>query len=70
MEYTGCQIKCSCGGVVCQVAEDGIWYILTERNTIIFRGICSECEQLVKVEREIATLWMLCPTKADHAHLN
>jgi hypothetical protein len=69
MSAINCVIKCKCGGTVCQVAEDGTWYTLTERSTIVFRGICSDCEQLVRVEREITTLLLLCPTGADQ-HVN
>lgn len=54
-----CTIKCSCGGTVCQTTEDGVWYYTTEDNDIIFRGICSDCENVVSVIRSIASLFFL-----------
>lgn len=62
-----CIVKCSCGGKV-EYLNDGVFYILTERNTVIFQGTCSSCLELVKVEREIATLFLMCPTEERRVH--
>ena len=66
-----CIIKCECGGdVEVLPREDGhhIYYVLTSDLTIIFRGTCSQCHEGVRVEREIQTLLMMCPTLSGQAN--
>lgn len=67
MSALGCKIMCkSCGvGHVVRLPDDGIYYVLTDDNTIIWRGICGHCEEGVSVERSIVELLMMCPTKTD-----
>ncbi len=62
MELYGCQIRCKCGGHV-EVLIDGVYYLLTEKYTIIFRGICNSCGDDVAVERDILSLMVMCPNK-------
>lgn len=65
MKAVACMIACPCGGEVVQLPyEHGhhVYYQLTERSTIIFSGICSDCGDGVKVERDILSLVLHCPT--------
>lgn len=65
MSAIGCRIMCQCGGNVDRLPDDGIYYVLTEDNTIIWRGICGTCGEAVRVERDIVELIMMCPTKEN-----
>ena len=62
MNAVSCILLCQCGGHVSYLHED-IYYVLTEKRTIIFRGVCSLCGELVKVERDILSLILTCPNK-------
>lgn len=48
--------------------EDQVYYILTPRHTIIFRGICGGCGESVRVERGIMELIMICPGDGKKAN--
>lgn len=65
MKIVACRVVCPCGGVVCQVSQDGAWYHLTDKHEIIFRGHCAECNELIEVKREISSLYLMCPDKPD-----
>ncbi len=64
MDHVGCSIQCRCGGIVIRLLEDEAYYWLTERHTIIFRGYCNMCNEVVSGERDILGLMLLCPSKA------
>lgn len=55
-----CMLKCTCGGTV-ESLVDQIYYILTEDNCIIFRGVCNTCGENAQVKRDILSLIFLCP---------
>lgn len=57
-----CKIMCSCGGTATKLPEDGVYYVLTDENTILFRGFCNACGEGVRVEKPIAELFFHCPT--------
>ena len=61
MKVVCCAVQCSCGGTVKRLTDDGVFYMLTPQHHIIFTGICEDCEEPVKVERDILSLMMLCP---------
>lgn len=61
MTDIACRINCKCGGLVIRLDEDGIYYILTDQHTIIFRGICNECGRMVNVEKHILALYLNAP---------
>lgn len=62
MEMVGCRVQCKCGGHV-ELLDEGVYYILTENHTIIFRGVCNTCGDGVRVERDILSLMLSCPNK-------
>lgn len=64
MKMTGFVLTCSCGGAVKRVLRDNYFYVLTERQTIIFRGVCSECGEGVTVEHMLDYLRLMCPTSS------
>jgi hypothetical protein len=51
---------CSCGGVATTL-PDGVYYILTDAHEIVFRGICNQCGEGVRVTKPIVDLIMHCP---------
>ena len=65
MTGVGCKVQCSCGGYVFRLREDDVLYVLTENETIIFLGICGGCGETVRVERDIRSLFLMCPNKKD-----
>lgn len=58
---TKCIIKCRCGGHIQVLPEDGVYYTLTEEKTIIFRGYCIKCQELVQLQQSILELLLHCP---------
>ena len=61
MKYVACVIHCSCSGRVERLVE-GVAYVLTDKQTIVFGGICSQCGSPVQVEKPITTLMLHCPS--------
>ena len=68
MKSIACRIVCPCGGFVHVIMEDGAYYILTERHTIIFQGRCNKCFESVKVEMPILELMLHCPSNDKHVN--
>lgn len=62
-----CQIVCQCGGRV-ETLNDGTYYVLTDKHTIIFLGLCNRCHEGVRVEKPILELMVHCPI--DNARAN
>lgn len=67
-EHFACGIRCKCGGLVFQLCEDQVFYWLTKKLTIIFRGICDTCGETIQVERCIRSMLLLCPHDEEMRH--
>lgn len=67
MRAVACVIMCKCGGHIQVLPEDGVYYVLTDRKTIIFRGFCLKCKEGVRVEKPVYELWLQCPDPTDLA---
>jgi hypothetical protein len=63
-----CKLFCQCGGHIQHLPDDGVYYVLTEEHTIIFRGMCNQCGGGVRVERPILSLMVRCPSDAQRAN--
>lgn len=61
MNAVGCHIACRCGGHATRLPDDEFFYVLTDENTIIFRGICNRCGEGVRVETPLMALIVRCP---------
>lgn len=68
MNAVACLIMCSCGGHVQVLPEDGVYYVLTKRQTIVFQGQCSQCFGAVRVEKPILELMLHCPVDEKRVH--
>ncbi len=61
MNAVSCKIACSCGGHAVSLPDDGVYYVLTDKHEIIFRGICNQCGCGIRVIKPILDLMVHCP---------
>lgn len=57
MDMFACMLKCTCGGTV-ESLVDQIYYILTEDNCIIFRGVCNTCGENAQVKKGYSVAYL------------
>lgn len=62
MKTVACILKCKCGGHAQVLPEDGVYYILTHKHTIILQGYCLKCQEPVKLEQSLYDLLLHCPS--------
>lgn len=68
MNAVSCKIICRCGGTATALPDDGVYYVLTDDHTIIFRALCNQCGSGVRIEKPILELMVHCPM--DNARAN
>lgn len=63
MRVAAMELHCQCGGVAKSLPEDDeghyIFYMVTDRNSIIFQGLCDRCGVGFKVEKPIISLFFV-----------